>query len=234
MWYRFLHRNFRRNILILVPVIILSWFMINLLKNGLENDTNGPIRCESEPQIVEMQLDLLSTCHKTLQMFNITHFLCYGTLWASLRHSKFFPWKPTIDLCALNENLQSIDEVYFRRAFMKRGLAVDYYAAEGLYKIWPLKHNDLTNQVKLNLFLFTKNEEFEIIRRVGFKYRLLPATSENIDSIPVRLLTLPLNEGNLNGFKFPVPRENIEIQKYHYKLDWWKEIKPKQCSTNSS
>lgn len=28
----------------------------------------------------------------------------------------------------------------------------------------------------------------------------------------------------------PVPREGIELQKYHYPNDWWLEIKPTDCA----
>lgn len=108
-------------------------------------------------------------------------------------------------------------------------MAVDYFAAEGMYKIWPLRHDSLTSGVQLNLYLFMTNEEHQLVRRVGIKYRLLPATSDNIDSFPLRLVQLPLNEATFNDVMFPAPKEEMEIQKYHYKDNWWKDVKPKQC-----
>lgn len=69
------------------------------------------------------------------------------------------------------------------------------------------------------------------LRRIGWVYRLLPPNSDALDKFPHRLViappTLPLlNFGNL---RLPAPRETIEILKYHYKNDWWKDQKPANC-----
>lgn len=220
----------------LVFVVLLTIFCILCLKwyFGISQDPNDtlqlPVRCKSEPIIEKMQMDLLQTGHKILTGFNVTHFLCYSTLWAALRRTRLFPWRYTVEMCMISDNFHQIDELYFQRAFTKLDLAIDYYGAEGVYKIWPLRHNAMTSRVQLHLFLFMTAPEHKIVRRVGIKYRLLPALMENIDNFPLRLIAKPLNEAQLNQAKFPVPREGFEIQKYHYKDNWWKEVVPAQCT----
>lgn len=118
----------------------------------------------------------------------------------------------------------------FQRAFTKRQLVIDYYSAEGLYKIWPLRHNTITSGVELHLFLFLTVPEHHLVRRMGIKYRLLPPLTEQIHSFPVHLINSPLNWLKLSNVSFPAPREGIELQKYHYTQNWWQEIRPKRCS----
>jgi hypothetical protein len=71
-----------------------------------------------------------------------------------------------------------------------------------------------------------------MLRRVGWKRRMLPPDCEGMTSLecfPPRLIAPPLPVKEFGGFVFPVPREGIEIQKYHYPDNWWKEVLPKNC-----
>jgi len=71
-----------------------------------------------------------------------------------------------------------------------------------------------------------------MLRRVGWKRRMLPPDCEGMTSLecfPPRLIAPPLPLREFGGFVFPVPREGIEIQKYHYPDNWWKEVLPKNC-----
>ena len=40
---------------------------------------------------------------------------------------------------------------------------------------------------------------------------------------------LPLPTMLFAGVPMPVPQEGLEIQKYHYPYDWWKESRPVGC-----
>lgn len=69
-------------------------------------------------------------------------------------------------------------------------------------------------------------------RRIGWKRRLLPPACENLQSLdcfPPRLIRPPLPMKEFSRALLPVPREGIELQKYHYKDNWWKEIIIKNC-----
>jgi hypothetical protein len=71
-----------------------------------------------------------------------------------------------------------------------------------------------------------------MLRRVGWKRRVMPPDCEGIailECFPPNLVAPPLPERNFGGFLMPVPREGVEIQKYHYIDNWWKEVIPKNC-----
>uniref|UniRef100_A0A915KN61 LicD/FKTN/FKRP nucleotidyltransferase domain-containing protein n=1 Tax=Romanomermis culicivorax TaxID=13658 RepID=A0A915KN61_ROMCU len=210
-------------LLILFVCCFLFWSLIKL------NDYQLTLsrRCVKNAEEERYQLNLLVEGDKILSALNITHFLCYGTLWAALRRGKLLPWKRNVDFCILNEDLAEYDELYFRRNFFRQGFDIEYKATEGYYIVRPKKVE--YHYGSLRLHLFEKRPNLKIIRRIGIKYRLLPDTSESIHSFPSRLIKSPINTLSLSNLKFPAPREGIEIQKYHYKNDWWIEIKPEEC-----
>lgn len=69
-------------------------------------------------------------------------------------------------------------------------------------------------------------------KRIGWKRRVLPPdckAMKSLECFPPRLIMPPLPKKEFGGYIFPVPREGIELQKYHYELNWWKEVKPTNC-----
>lgn len=218
--------------LIVIFTFALTFFVfVQILKLFLsKNDDGNIVSCQMSKEKLHNLLDLAEKTNLILETFNITNFLCYGTLWGALRISKIFPWKNNFDFCVLNEDIVRLDEVFFRRQFSKHSLIIEYDSANGVYTVSNDK-NDLKNGY-LNLFLFEIDPSLKLVRRIGFKHRLLPPTSDNIGSFPSRLIQKPFKNVKLNDKIFPAPRDGIEIQKYHYKDNWWTEIKPNACVTS--
>lgn len=207
------------------------YIFINVLKLLLVSDDDAykVISCKNSAELVENLLSLGSKTDAILETFNITHFLCYGTLWGALRHSELLPWKRNLDICVMNEDVIKLDEVFFRRQFNKQAMTIEYDSANGVYTIWNDNRRPDVDGV-LNIFVFEALPELKLVRRIGYKNRLMPPTSNSVGSFPIRLITYPLSSIMLNSRRFPAPREGLEIQKYHYMKDWWKEIKPAQCA----
>ncbi len=72
----------------------------------------------------------------------------------------------------------------------------------------------------------------EMLHRVGWKRRLLPADCEyssRLDCFPARLAHAPLPLKLFGRKAVPVPREDFEILKHHFPNNWWREEKPSNC-----
>lgn len=166
--------------------------------------------------------------HHVLETLHLTHFLCYGSLWGQIRLSRSLPWESDVEFCLLNEELTSYDEVYLIRMFKKQGLTLTYDSSEGMYVVTDPN----VPNAEVQLVIFEEDKMLGMLRRVGWKRRLLPPdceTSTSLECFPNRLAVRPLPKKNFGQYELPVPREGIEIQKYHYQDNWWKEILPKNC-----
>jgi len=171
---------------------------------------------------------LADRAHNVLSSIGLTHFLCYGSLWGQLRHSRSLPWESDVEFCMLNEEIITKDEVYLVRTFRNKGMKLDYDSTEGVYSVTDSK----LPGAKVQLVVFEKDPMINMLRRVGWKRRVLPPDCESLPSLncfPPRLAITPLPVKEFGGFIIPVPREGIEIQKYHYPNNWWKVIQPKNC-----
>lgn len=88
---------------------------------------------------------------------------------------------------------------------------------------------DVIPRVRLVVFADDKEieETFEPMHhRIGWKRRLLPPDcrlSPSLDCFPSRLAEPPLPLRLFGDVQLPAPREDIEILKYHFPNDWWKE-----------
>ncbi|GLV48584.1 hypothetical protein CBL_06017 [Carabus blaptoides fortunei] len=172
--------------------------------------------------------DLTDRVHHVLSTLSLTHFLCYGSLWGQIRLSRTLPWESTSQFCLRNEELIALDEVYIIRAFDKHGLKIHYNSADGVY----LVTDPYLTGVLVELYVFEEDKLIHMYRRIGWKRRVLPPDCESMKSLecfPPRLIHPPLPVKEFGGYILPVPREGIELQKYHYEETWWKEIKPKNC-----
>nr|CAD7423170.1 unnamed protein product [Timema monikensis] len=183
--------------------------------------------------------------NRVLTSLQLTHFLCYGSLWGQIRLSRSLPWEADVEFCLLNEELSLHDEVFLARAFKKHKLDMKYNSAEGLYMITDPQFeggniqlivfeedttttlnaaslpppNHFVNPYKLTASFNTLDLQINMLRRVGWKRRMLPPNCEEMTSLecfPPRLIARPLPLKEFGGYILPVPREGIEIQKYHY------------------
>ena len=72
----------------------------------------------------------------------------------------------------------------------------------------------------------------DMLHRVGWKRRLLPADCEyssRLDCFPARLARPPLPLKLFGRAAVPVPREDFELLKHHFPNNWWREERPPNC-----
>lgn len=171
---------------------------------------------------------LTDRVHRLLTSLGLTHFLCYGSLWGQLRLSRSLPWEADVELCVFNEEMALKDEVFLERQFRKHSMKIVYDSTEGKYIVSDKSLPGAT----VELIVFEEDPMVGMLRRVGWKRRVLPPDCESLPSLncfPPRLVKPPLPSREFGGCILPVPREGIEIQKYHYPDNWWKEVLPKNC-----
>ncbi|RZF37652.1 hypothetical protein LSTR_LSTR003063 [Laodelphax striatellus] len=209
--------------LCLITAAVLMW---TLLKYSTKQ--NFTQTCHHSEQFQEGLHNLANRVHLVLSALGLSHFLCYGSLWGQLRLSRSLPWEPDVELCVLNEEVSLRDEVFLSRLFKKHSMQIDYDSTEGKYSITDQSLPGAT----VHLVVFEHDPMVNMLRRVGWKRRVLPPDCESLPSLncfPPSLVKPPLPMREFGGFVMPVPREGIEIQKYHYPDNWWKEILPKNC-----
>ncbi|XP_049794233.1 uncharacterized protein LOC126203893 [Schistocerca nitens] len=209
--------------LCLCTVTMLTWVVLKQMHTKAFTQT-----CHHPTNFQDDLHNLADRTHRVLSSLGLTHFLCYGALWGQIRLSRSLPWESDVEMCLRNEELARKDEVFLLRAFRKQGLQLAYDSAEGRYTV---KDPQFTGG-SVQLIVFEEDRMINMLRRVGWKRRVLPPDCESMDSLqcfPPRLITPPLPQKEFGGYVMPVPREGIEIQKYHYPSNWWKEVLPKNC-----
>nr|CAD7456366.1 unnamed protein product [Timema tahoe] len=191
-------------------IIIVIWTLFK------KSQTIGFTRTCPHPEQFQDQLhQLADKVNRVLSSLQLTHFLCYGSLWGQIRLSRSLPWEADVEFCLLNEELSLHDEVFLTRAFKKHKLDMKYNSAEGLYMITDPQFEG----GNIQLIVFEEDTTINMLRRVGWKRRMLPPNCEEMTSLecfPPRLIARPLPLKEFGGYILPVPREGIEIQKYHY------------------
>ncbi|XP_014246966.1 uncharacterized protein LOC106665218 isoform X1 [Cimex lectularius] len=204
-------------------LVLVLYFVVRKLEKANYTQT-----CNHSEKFHQGLHNLAGRAHSVLLSVGLTHFLCYGSLWGQLRLSKSLPWEADVEFCLLNEEIITKDEVYFARTFRNKEMQIDYDSTEGVYSVTDSK----LPGAKVQLIVFEKDPMINMLRRVGWKRRVLPPDCESLRSLncfPPRLAEPPLPKKEFGGYIMPVPREGIEIQKYHYPTNWWKEILPKNC-----
>nr|CAD7203859.1 unnamed protein product [Timema douglasi] len=191
-------------------IIIVVWTLFK------KSQSLGFTRTCPHPEQFQDQLhQLADKVNHILSSLQLTHFLCYGSLWGQIRLSRSLPWEADVEFCLLNEELSLHDEVFLARAFKKHKLDMKYNSAEGLYMITDPQFEG----GNIQLIVFEEDTTINMLRRVGWKRRMLPPNCEEMTSLecfPPRLIARPLPLKEFGGYILPVPREGIEIQKYHY------------------
>lgn len=195
--------------------------------------------------------------HLVLAKLKIVHFLCFGSLWGQVRIGRALPWARKIEMCLIdtlrddilitktfredglsatylyasgvyriqeNDNAPKLEIIVFEEDSVVRNIfnshslslriqSVDYSSSRGEFSI---------------LYYF----QTQMMRRVGWTRRVLPPDCElspSLQCFPPQLVISPLPAKQFGKHLINVPREGIELQKYHYPNDWWIEIKPTDC-----
>ncbi|EEB20054.1 conserved hypothetical protein [Pediculus humanus corporis] len=210
--------------LFFVYVLLFAWNFISRKygRSTFLETCNFPKKYQDELHIFTNEV------HKILKVLNVTHFLCYGSLWGEIRFSRVLPWEDKSVMCILNEEILTKDELSIIRIFKNNGFYISYQSSEGQYVVTKLNSD---KKMRVLLVLFELDKVVEMYRRIGWKRRFLPpdCSLESLDCFPPRLIIPPLPIKEFGGSLIPAPREGIEMQKYHYKNNWWNEVPIKNC-----
>uniref|UniRef100_A0AAG5DDI7 Uncharacterized protein n=1 Tax=Anopheles atroparvus TaxID=41427 RepID=A0AAG5DDI7_ANOAO len=177
----------------------------------------------------------LSRVHRLLVQQRLTHFLCYGTLWGQIRLAKMLPWREKAEFCVLNDELMHHEEARFIRNFYANELHINYHHSEGIYRIFANEPAVLRTRPYVEQVVFQLDVAQAMYKRVGWKRRLLPPHCDwtpSLDCFPVNLLQGALPKRPLGRMLYTVPMGGIELQKYHYRDNWWKDVKVRNCNLN--
>ncbi|XP_058123870.1 uncharacterized protein LOC131282127 [Anopheles ziemanni] len=178
---------------------------------------------------------LFERVHRLLVQHKLTHFLCYGTLWGQIRMGKMLPWREKAEFCVLNDELMHHEEARFIRNFYANELHISYLHSEGIYRIFATDSVTMIAPPYIELIVFQLDVAQGMYKRVGWKRRLLPPHCDwtpSLDCFPVNLLQGTLPKRPLGRLLYTVPMGGIELQKYHYRDNWWKDVKVHNCNLN--
>ncbi len=114
-------------------LLVLLWTVFRQSNGGIFSDYNGA--CDLPAEFREDLHRLVSAAHNALDQLDLTHFLCYGSLFGQVRRSATLPWERDAELCVLNEEVARYDELYIKNAFKRRGMHIYYDSAEGRYVV---------------------------------------------------------------------------------------------------
>ncbi|XP_062549701.1 uncharacterized protein LOC134214307 [Armigeres subalbatus] len=220
--------------LVMLLFFIIAFYYITRWQIVLHNENETHLQrfvhtCNiSEAQRNELE-QLFHRVHDILGRHGLTHILCYGTLWGQIRMAKMLPWRKKAEFCVFNEELMALEEASFLRSFYSNNLKIYYIHSEGLYRIFP-ENPDIGPYVEL--IVFQRDDAQSMYKRVGWKRRLLPPHCDwtpSLDCFPIHLLESSLPRRKLGRYFYSVPMGGIELQKYHYTQNWWKDVRVFNC-----
>eukprot|EP00794_Sanderia_malayensis_P017351 gene17351-19084_t len=165
-------------------------------------------------------ISLIKDTHVVLNMFGITHVLGYGSLFGAIRYKKPLPWDNDFDLLLRDEELDTIDIKDLENNFKMKDIKMEYKNWMGGYRL-------TRGRSRGDLMIFKDYDG--TMKRVGLESYAFFVNYQHYHNFPTRLLKIPLPTLEFCGMNFSVPRNGLEIQKYHYPDDWWQEKKPKGC-----
>ncbi len=71
-----------------------------------------------------------------LEKLGVHYFLCYGSLWGTLKFKTALPWDRNIDMCTLYHEIATIDEQSLYNAFKQYDLKYYYNSRRGKYIVY--------------------------------------------------------------------------------------------------
>lgn len=171
-------------------------------------------------------LNMAYTVHNILDNFGIEHWLMYGSVFGAVRAHGPLPWDNDVDIGFNGSGtFASMDFTEFLSAFESKGLKV-YHKRWFTSNVMKVYSDDLPH-IKVDLFALYNYRGW--MKRAGLETWIFALNYNLHDTFPARLVEKPLPQVRFGFFKMPVPREGIEIQKYLYPDDWFKEVKPVTC-----
>lgn len=216
---------------ILLVVIVLGLVYLILILIGTQRSQEREIVCNYGPEVQEKLKDLLIRVKTCLDSLSISYFLCYNSLWGALKMQNVLPWMDNLEICIVNDDLAKLEEAFVIRVFRREGLQMNYQMSNGIYDVSDTRQSSSL----IKLFLFEKDSITGQYRRVGWRNRIMPPSScEAIHCFPPRLIEKPLPTATLLNIEMNVPREEVELQKYLFPDNWWRELEPEACRNKKS
>lgn len=211
-------------------VLLVIYIELNLTNYGLYTG-NHPLfsaqPCEYlNPKQKQQLLDMTYTVHKILDDFGIEHWLMYGSVFGAFRTQGPLPWDNDVDIGFNGTGVfASMTFDNFIKPFTAKGLKV--YRKRWITSNVMKVYSDALPHIKVDLFALYNYRGW--MKRAGLETWIFALNYNLHDTFPARLLDKPLPKVPFGDFTMPVPRQGIEIQKYLYPEDWWKEVKPVTC-----
>ncbi|KAL9957784.1 hypothetical protein ACROYT_G034728 [Oculina patagonica] len=215
---------------IFLMVLITLYTIMNLRNYGLYTG-NHPLFAAQPCEYLDSKqkdqlLNMTETVHKILDDFGIEHWLMYGSVFGAVRAKGPLAWDNDVDIGFNGSGtFATMDFKEFLSAFEAKGLKV-YYKRWFTSNVMKVYSNDLPH-IKVDLFALYRYGEW--MKRAGLETWIFALNYNLHDTFPARLVEKPCPAVPFGNFKMPVPREGIEIQKYLYPDDWFKEVKPVTC-----
>lgn len=143
-------------------------------------------------------------------------------MWGALRYQAPLPWDTDVDLGVQRKDIERVPKNLFRYFFYSKNISIYYSTWGGYYRV-------TRNGARADLMLFDYFSNNGYIERVGLESYIFYVNYKKMHAFPSRLVQKPLPMLPFAGRDMPVPRDGLEVQKYHYPYDWWKESKPIGC-----
>ncbi|CAG5126311.1 unnamed protein product [Candidula unifasciata] len=180
-----------------------------------------PAPCVTPQIIMDGMVELTFSVTRLLSKLNISHVICYGTLWGALRQGKILPWDNNVDFCLLKNEIEKVPYSTLQAEFKSQQIDLTYDHRHGDYIA-----TRGPAQAIISVFYITIYDE---VFKDGLEHRLMWFFQDKPVSFPARLIESPFNTAMFHGQQIPVPHDGIEILKYLYKDDWWLEKPPIGC-----
>ncbi|CAG5119040.1 unnamed protein product [Candidula unifasciata] len=220
-------RMSRKVVMVLLLCFLMSLYaMFSMINNHYQSHNHWykrPAPCVTPKSVMDEMVVLTSAVSNVLNRLNVSHALCYGTLWGALRYGKTLPWDTNVDFCVLKTEINKVPWDRLQGMFKANHMGMVYDMRHGEYLI-------TRGPAVAVLTVFDETNSGEA-RRDGVVYRLLRFYQNNPESFPSRLLKAPLSKIVFHGQPMPIPNEDDAILKYFYPDNWWLEKPPPGCPT---
>ncbi|XP_078380943.1 uncharacterized protein LOC144663758 isoform X2 [Oculina patagonica] len=209
-------------------VILLTLYTIISIRNYGPYTGNHPFfpaqPCEYlNTEEKDHLLNMTYTVHNILDDLGIEHWLMYGSVFGAIRAQGPLPWDDDVDIGFNGSGtFAAMDFDEFLLAFESKGLEV-YHARWFTSNMMKVYSKDLPRD-KVDLFAMYNYSGW--MKRAGLETWIFPLHYNHRHTFPAQLVDTPLPQVPFGYSEMPVPRDGIEIQKYLYSDDWWKEVKP--------
>ena len=215
---------------ILLVLLMVLYMVMNLRNYGLYTGNHPLFPAQPCQYLTSKQKDQLlnmaHTVHKILDDFDIEHWLMYGSVFGAVRAHGPLPWDNDVDIGFNGSGrFASMNFKKFLSAFESKGLKV-YHKRWVTSNVMKVYSDDLPH-IKVDLFALYDYNGW--MKRAGLETWIFALNYNLHDTFPARLVKKPLPRVPFGSFNMTVPREGIEIQRYLYPDDWWKEVKPVTC-----